>query len=451
MHGNKCFSILGFNAKYRECPSNQCYTSVIDDTIRRGCVGDDFIADADACSNDSNCELCSSSTRCNSHRIDYEKCFSYELSENVPPDVPATLTKVCPLGVRPMGCYHQVLPLEKKIRKGCVIELAEDVRQMCRANGDFCKTCFTDICNFRGVLQTCVTCDSASNPKCLAPDESVPSKHCSDYNDKCYTFTGNNEVKRGCLQEANKEFIASCRDTDKNCKLCFNDELCNKNAIVDTCITCDSENDQRCLNNPESFGETICSVNNLILSQGCYLKKIGEQVKRGCADALPNLDFIGCNENSQYCQKCRRRNCNLRNKFQQECISCDSEQDDRCTMMKHGESFKSILCKNYLSTCLVGINSGGHTYRGCSTDSSINDKIYYSKGFEICSDEKCNEFIFPKDRLLCYQCNGSAECDFNETSNLSIEPVTCKHYTKDDKCYAYVDKGIWIFLQIFIF
>lgn len=126
----------------------------------------------------------------------------------------------------------------------------------------------------------------------------------------------------------------------------------------------------------------------------------------------------------------------------QECIHCNSRDHIECT---HNAAIKtSQICENYLSTCLTGIDAHGHTRRRCSSAYIDDDIEFPNTLMSVCSPNKCNTDIFPKDRLQCYRCE---DCDFTPsnstelTTTNSIQLVPCGILSKFDKCYSYLGES----------
>lgn len=62
-------------------------------------------------------------------------------------------------------------------------------------------------------------------------------------------------------------------------------------------------------------------------------------------------------------------------------------------------------------------NLTGAIIRDCLVDSSL----LRSDEYELCHEDKCNDFNFPRDRLLCQQCE---DCD-----HIQKEPKPCRYYS----------------------
>lgn len=103
-----------------------------------------------------------------------------------------------------------------------------------------------------------------------------------------------------------------------------------------------------------------------------------------------------------------------------------------------------VSCADYSNTCLIGIDRLGYTHRSCSNstfdETTAENQANYPNGLHICIESKCNDKVFPTDRLQCYQCSGGNDCDVIE-SNATIQSQPCSIYSKLDQCYTYISEG----------
>lgn len=96
-----------------------------------------------------------------------------------------------------MGCYHQEDNVHGMIRKRCVND------------GPDCKIYYGRNCNYRLAFQNCVSCDLRNDAKYIAIiDDRLLTEQCIHYHNKCYTFTENNTVQRGCVGSERNKFIS---------------------------------------------------------------------------------------------------------------------------------------------------------------------------------------------------------------------------------------------------
>lgn len=448
----KCISCTSENIDRENCVFNpsdmkkcnnsveQCYTFLSSDFLYRGCVGDDLIGDKSICDDKSDdCVICSKNV-CNNQPLFAEECISHSYSQEIE-DHNINSSKRCPSSITPMGCYHQEDSVHGIIRKGCVNELSKATRTDCRNNGPDCKICYGRKCNYRHAFQNCVSCDSRNHTKCITiRDDRLLTEQCEHYHDKCYTFTENNTVRRGCVGSERNEFNEMCRSHPIKCNLCQNNNgLCNNYQIDDMCIKCDSDIDPSCYDNPDTSDAFICSANKkTTISGGCYLQITDDsRIVRGCVDELSSeVEKDECRRQSPECQMCLHQNCNIKKNFKQICHFCNGISDEQCAQ---GISNKIIECPDYSSSCLVGIDWNGFTHRSCSSI-KLYDERTYANGYETCFGDYCNDKIFPKNRLLCYQKNAS-----------DAKPTPCKIYSKNEECVVYVGEGNILLFIVFMF
>lgn len=351
--------------------------------------------------------------------------------------------ETCPLKATPQGCYHFIN--QSHVKRGCVSNLEKDEAIECNKNTSECKICMGPNCNSKKYFESCLTCSSQDDPNCVINPVTIHSKMCKRYGDECYTFIGKVGVSRGCFHEMGDDFQKQCRNDKNKCEVCTSDvdSACNnKTIIMETCADCDTEKDERCRDHPELFFDKICSTMQSETREGCFLSIVGDRLMRGCMqDREPNHKKY-CSRQSDTCKHCFGKNCNKKRSFQ-ECYNCNSRDEPQCA--QNSTLGKTTICKEYLSTCLTGVDAHGHTHRCCSKNHP-EDSDEFTYGFEICSQNKCNGNIFPKDRLKCYQCNGEDECDLLPThqtdhSDAPLEPQPCTILSQYDQCYTYIDEG----------
>lgn len=416
--------------KQCDSPDGLCYVRIgKDGGIDRGCIGKSL---NDCFKAPENCSICSNENLCNGKPIQKEICDTKSI------DAGLMYPSECRITVRPMGCYVHIneTRLINRMSKGCVANLTAEYRELCQKNGTTCKICFGERCNngFDNYLPECVECGFFDS-NCLAPDVTITTKSCSGLNDKCYTYLENNRIHRGC---SNDKFVHECKPNDPNCEQCSSNQFCNSKAIRNTCIQCNSRNNSKCVSEPDTLNKRICSVQHPLHSKqnGCFMRKLNDgSIERGCIIDLPEAERIDCFASKGDCQYCLGTNCNKKPNFQQTCYTCNGTVDKQCT--EFNENMKIILCANYSSSCMIGVDLYGRTYRGCSGQ---NDRRFYGKGFDSCFNEKCNTAIFPFNRRYCYQCSGGAGCEFSLLSKPALKPCNSHQHNNND-CYTLFDEG----------
>lgn len=420
---------------------NECYTFLHDDLVVRGCVNDE---------QQTNIVKCSSRLYCNDQKIEIERCFSQAYGSD---DVKS---KQCPLAIAPLGCYHYGSPVSTI--KGCISELTNSEREYSLKRIKYFKICTNgDNCNSRHSLLSCLSCTSANNSDCISDANSIAPEFCDDYNDVCFArITNENLFERGCLANASEDAIKDCSSNEAKCKTCDREDMCNNHNVTDVCVSCSSETDENCRNNIKNVtNRVLCDLDtpsNKSKPLGCYLKIKDDVVTRGCVQDLDSKDLEECTSpDINYCQICRGKNCNEKVGFHQTCHTCIGSFDHGCSYPNRFDLDDpypyTLKCQNYASSCLIGIDEQGYTNRDCG-DIAYNgylDVARYGEGMEFCYEDKCNDYVYPSNRHLCYQCKNCASLNIKEN-----KPNPCRIYSEDDhQCYTIAHEGI-IFL-VFLF
>lgn len=232
----------------------------------------------------------------------------------------------------------------------------------------------------------------------------------------------------------------------------LNTKFCSSFQIKqDHCITCDSSKDENCRANVTSDMIARCPIQLLYddqINTGCFhYEDTNDIVRRGCVSAAKQELRELCQSNSEVCKTCSNKDekgsCNNIPGFQK-CFDCNSRDNDNCAQINN--STKTTICKQYFSTCVTGIDKNGYTHRLCSDGFVDGNKREIPNGFEECLQTKCNGNIFPKERLMCHQCNNGNGYDdlpaeFLKTSTILSEPHACKTFSLYDQCYTYIGEG----------
>lgn len=133
--------------------------------------------------------------------------------------------------------------------------------------------------------------------------------------------------------------------------------------------------------------------------------------------------------NSKNCKVCDGINCNQA-AFNQSCYQCYGN----CNEITDAHAKNIRVGNGYGERCLVGIVNGGHVFRDCDKSSRYT---FQNENYELCTGNQCNNQIFPRDRLFCYQCD-YFDCDFSKTN--SQVPKVCEKYSSNEECHTYIDK-----------
>lgn len=331
------------------------------------------------------------------------------------------------------------------------------------------RTCHGAHCNNRQSFEKCLVCDSTKDHLCGTDPSAELTQICNEYVNQCFTQISNEKIVRGCLKDHDTNFQNECTRNFKKCDLCSTTNKIGCNNIpypMNKCIDCNSKMDKRCKSNSDTLLGKICDYIGNKDNLGCYLSIVsrnkkelfpifvifiiflitilfffflipqyGDNIRRGCIADLTPFEQRDCLQDSDHCKTCKRKNCNTKEKFQ-ECYSCNGRDDENCA--KGGRLVKTETCQAYGSSCAIGIDKKGYTHRRCNNE--IFDAINEFTGMNfICDRDKCNDKIFPEDRLMCFQCNGGNECDMMSSVSLKAEP--CEIHSIHDKCFTFIDKG----------
>lgn len=438
-----------FNKKHCKHYTDSCFTHVRNNVTTRGCLleqkndldGVDFQTD---CLDADLCQKCDKVDNCNVAPVAIETCGVQDGSHH-----PFKLVQ-CPKAVSTLGCYRAVDIFTGVSTRGCVSQLPTQVRQICRQEGDSCKTCKSnsmagEVCNALDSFTKCYGCDSLSNPNCAATPNDGMIVTCENYNDTCFTSLNpsNGQVRRGCLSAMSAQFVNTCKYNEKNCKTCVDGQIaCNNGSVgIERCIECDSRVDRNCVSQPYQFGEgKECNRNELWNWQGCYLSVENGHVKRGCVrDISDSTHKQTCLDGNASCKVCNGSNCNRKETFQS-CYDCDSRTFEQCSQVN---ASATVVCRNYLDTCVVSLSQDGHIRRGCSEQFTPAD-LAADAQHTRCPSGNCNGLIYPTNRPLCHRCNGNDNCQFleNKINSTTLQP--CPRYARNDQCFSLLRMRKWL-------
>lgn len=162
--------------------------------------------------------------------------------------------------------------------------MEEPIKSLCQnSKSDECRTCIGPNCNTKQTFTRCLHCDSALDPLCaINPQESIFSKVCDAYEDKCYINILKFNVTRGCLSEQKVVFENDECKNSRKCAICSetNGFGCNNRAIVmETCVHCDTKNGEDCSDDLDIFKGKVCSDIDSTEKQGCYLSIVSKFTK----------------------------------------------------------------------------------------------------------------------------------------------------------------------------
>lgn len=126
---------------------DECFVHVEKDVVTRGCLNEDL--DADNCLGSDVCAKCSDTANCNNGIVDGEFCLTCN-SETDPQcrdNTTISMRTQCPLAVDTLGCYRFEDNGGQLVKRGCLSNVTQYERDMCRKEEATCKTCLGNDCN----------------------------------------------------------------------------------------------------------------------------------------------------------------------------------------------------------------------------------------------------------------------------------------------------------------
>ena len=148
------------------------------------------------------------------------------------------------------------------------------------------------------------------------------------------------------------------------------------------------------------------SDNNGVVTRGCLKKDDAATCKaeENC------LTFEDGKNNQVICKSCEGTDAN--------CSQTDMTAND----YKYNK-----VCDAGITKCIAKVDNK-LVVRGCASDT---EKCNDNNTCKICEGDKCNQGIFPVNRVQCYQCNGD-KC--NDVSAVTSKP--CLNFDDKDECYT---------------
>lgn len=265
----------------------------------------------------------------------------------------------------------------------------------------------------------------------------------------CYTYTTEKYFFRGCIGDsiiANKTIC----NNPANCTSCWSNQCNSKPITLEKCYS-----DIYDKHHPFDVSKTNsieCPVS--FESQGCY-DMIDDMPKRkDCVSALSKDEKIKCKQNDM-CEICHGNKCNRGTGSKRKCFSCYSKTDSDCIepIISGPKWTRFRTCKYSTSSCIVAIDAEGHTQRGCVKNHSMI-AVEYPGGADVCNTDFCNSRLYPMERLKCFHCNGSQECDqlSREHPELwTLKTEYCQRHLQDDSCISFIHRRGMFELVLFFF
>ena len=266
--------------------------------------------------------------------------------------------------------------------------------------------------------------------------------------DRCVSvFDGFNVSYRDCLSAVREEDLHKCSESGTSVE-CVGCDRWNCNTATvrqdDLCLQCTS-NMTHCSSGARTA--TVCGKP----SEGSCYSRVDEDgyLIRGClSDILESALKMSCEKGDGDCVACAGPKCNAQflPKNTLSCVQCDSREQLNCAQEQRDDR-SAQYCRRHVQNdrCYVRTNSDGSLQRGCLSDltnQTLCDASKASKDCEICSGSDCNRYVYPTNRLSCYQCSSgnSLNCDAEQQQEGFLK---CRYHTEKNGCYArvYQDQG----------
>lgn len=141
-------------------------------------------------------------------------------------------------------------------------------------------------------------------------------------------------------------------DNSNKCTSCQSNK-CNGYSLslktsLKKCISCDSKDDPKCINDPSPKQSKECKNPE----DQCFTRIEMFNIKRGClSEQNPSIGEI-CQKDVEKCTICNENDCNNKKIVLETCIDCDSAADDKC--QQNLNSHKGKICSTLASNDSLG-------------------------------------------------------------------------------------------------
>lgn len=181
-------------------------------------------------------------------------------------------------------CYT-IITDERAVQRGCCDKDKNFIKK-CADENDHCDICVnsnTNVCNDKAFFNTCIMCNSSTDPFCCENPKLSKETVCTVKSTKvtrdCYIDRSDDGVSRGCFEDLDFIKQYNCRNELKNCKTCIG-RNCNEKVIENVqCYICNGTQDTSCTELNEA--NTITCQN---FSSSCFvgIDEYGN-THRGCS------------------------------------------------------------------------------------------------------------------------------------------------------------------------
>ncbi|XP_030560364.1 uncharacterized protein LOC115762327 isoform X2 [Drosophila novamexicana] len=418
----ECVRSVGDISRKVSCQGN-CFTglyprnrSELDSPLElaRGCLDDLDYDDRTACAAGSleNCVVCNSAA-CNKddvpeNRLSCNYCDDEQCDQ--------VSSRICTSYRTEDECYIHVG--DRSIESmGCASDLE---RSFLEANRRDLHLCSGENCNIKDVLNlngvACNVCNSTDEANCIAGDF-ILAAVCQHYlYPQCYSHISDDGVlHRGCLMDTDDVLFDDCiSDTSSTCQIC-DENNCNKGvypADWQSCLRCDSNNDENCEKNPAAYA-SYCPFYEA--GDVCVTSLEKGRTRRGCQSEI----YCDASQVAS-CRVCEDDNCNVVDLAANYVGEPGKWQDLplSCLVCSDLESCASVTtpttCEgNNQQLCSTVFNEAGNVIaRGCS-DAVLTEHATYcdanSDKCLQCKSNSCNNANSLTSYVDCYHCDAEQD------------------------------------------
>lgn len=253
----------------------------------------------------------------------------------------------------------------------------------------------------------------------------------------CYVgLNAKGEPKRDCASAVSNSATCVRNETATGDCLVCDDDYCNtiifpmKNRLTcKECLgaTCESKALEEKYCEKISANESCVSIFN----NKDYI------LERGCSSTVQNSKT--CSDNDPNCLKCAFNNCNTQSSKNDlyQCIFCDSRIDPECVTSSQFVPTKTCATNLCYSRLIPASNetTWRHVEKGCMADLASQSNCTGSSCV-ACSGDRCNNILYPADRLSCLKCSSVDEC-----KAVSLQSESCELYNRQKQACVTLYNG----------
>lgn len=394
-----------------------CYHEIDNElgTFKKGCVSTlPTVPRANCKKNGDKCKVCSG-PYCN-NREHFVQCISCS-SQMTPSCVSgASENKTCKSYFD--MCYTFIEG--SSVQRGCRYDTTEGfTNEHMQYNLEKLEYCYSynDIpCNKNRIRDSCIVCNSNSNPNCRDKPELIDEQYCSLRSSDsmgCYLKESNGLITRGCIKHLNRVDRWACvNSSSESCQHCLGQNCNQKVDFEQECYLCDGSVDERC---------TVLGLTNKTMECSSYASTclVGIDVngftRRRCSinNSFDRLEF------PYGMELCYKNLCNFKifPEKRRRCFQCSGS--DSCLNLKteYGSDMKPKVCNNYAKQDKCFIYTDG------KQTISIFEKVFFFNKFPFPGDQVHRGCMSDRSdaRSLCKENKENCDkCKSNGCNNATI-------------------------------